>query len=122
MRLVYNKLVRDRIPEIIQSQGHRPATRVLEDDEYQAALLAKLLEEAQEAQSAPPEDLPSELADVFEVLQALVAAYGLNWEELISHAASKRAQRGAFAQRIFLDYVEQLPCTSAPSGPGSAEL
>jgi predicted house-cleaning noncanonical NTP pyrophosphatase (MazG superfamily) len=107
MRLAYNKLVRDRIPEIIRSHGHQPITRVLDDGQYQAALLAKLLEEAQEARSAPAEDLPSELADVLEVLQALVSAQGMRWDELLSVAASKRAQRGAFADRIFLEHVEQ---------------
>jgi len=107
MRLAYNKLVRDRIPEIIQSQGQQPITHVLDNGQYRAALLAKLLEEAQEAQSAPPEDLLSELADVLEVLQALVSAQGMSWDELLSLAARKRSQRGAFADRIFLEYVEQ---------------
>jgi predicted house-cleaning noncanonical NTP pyrophosphatase (MazG superfamily) len=108
MRLTYNKLVRDRIPEIIRSQGHQPVTNVLDDEQYQAALLAKLLEEAQEAQSAPADDLLAELADVLEVLQALVTAQGRSWEELLSVAAGKRAERGAFADRIFLEYVEQI--------------
>ena len=74
MRHVYNKLVRDRVPEIVRSQGHQPITHVLDNDQYQAVLLAKLLKEAQEAQSAPAEDLLSELAAVLEVLQALIAA------------------------------------------------
>jgi predicted house-cleaning noncanonical NTP pyrophosphatase (MazG superfamily) len=108
MRLAYNKLVRDRIPEIIRSQGHQPVTYVLDDEQYQAALLAKLLEEAQEAQSAPADDLLAELADVLEVLQAMVAAQGTSWEELLSVAGGKRAERGAFADRIFLEYVEQV--------------
>jgi len=107
MRLTYSKLVRDRIPEIIQSDGHQPITHVLDDGQYRAALLAKLVEEAQEAQSAQPEELLPELADVLEVLQALVAAHSMSWDELLSSAARKRAQRGAFADRIFLDYVDQ---------------
>lgn len=71
MRVTYNKLVRDRIPEIIQSQGHRAVTHVLDDDSYHAALLAKLVEEAQEARDASAQELPAELADVLQVLQAL---------------------------------------------------
>ena len=107
MRVAYNKLVRDQIPEIIKAEGHQPATRVLDDGEYRAALLAKLFEEAQEAQSSPPEDLPSELADVLEVLQALARAQDMTWDELLSAAARKRAERGGFEDRIFLEYVEQ---------------
>jgi len=80
---------------------------VLDDDQYPAALLAKLLEEAQEAQSAPAEDLLPELADVLEVLRALVAAQGMGWDELLSLAARKRAERGGFAYRIFLEFVDQ---------------
>jgi len=78
MPLRYDKLVRDRIPEIIQSQGHHPVTRVLDDVSYQAALLAKLAEETREAQEAAPEDLPAELADILEVIQSLVAGIGRN--------------------------------------------
>jgi predicted house-cleaning noncanonical NTP pyrophosphatase (MazG superfamily) len=46
---VYRKLVRDRIPEIIQSEGQHPVTRELDDRSYRQALLAKLVEEAWEA-------------------------------------------------------------------------
>ena len=74
MPVVYRKLVRDRIPEIIQSEGRRPVTRVLDEASYRQALLAKLVEEAQEASQATGADLPGELADVLEVLRALTAA------------------------------------------------
>jgi predicted house-cleaning noncanonical NTP pyrophosphatase (MazG superfamily) len=106
MRVPYNKLVRDRIPEIIKAEGHQPVTRILDQEGYQAALLAKLLEEAQEASAAPAVDLPAELADVLEVLQALVRALGMIWEDFLSLAARKRAERGGFDDRIFLEHVE----------------
>jgi predicted house-cleaning noncanonical NTP pyrophosphatase (MazG superfamily) len=107
MRVAYHKLVRDKIPAIIQAAGHQPSTRILDERDYQTALLAKLLEEAQEAHAAPAQDLASELADVLEVLQALVASQGVTWDELLSLAARKRAERGGFDDRIYLDYVEQ---------------
>jgi predicted house-cleaning noncanonical NTP pyrophosphatase (MazG superfamily) len=78
MPVRYDKLVRDRIPEIIQSHGHHPVTRVLDDATYQVALLAKLAEETREAQEAATEDLPAELADVLEVIRALAAAVGVS--------------------------------------------
>jgi len=107
MRVAHHKLVRDQIPAIITANGGQPVTRVLDDAGYEAALRAKLLEEAHEAQAAPGEDLPSELADVLEVLQALAAVHHLSWEDIMSVAARKRAERGGFENRIFLEYVDQ---------------
>ncbi len=108
MRIVYNKLVRDRIPEIIQAAGHQPTTRVLDDSSYQSALLAKLLEEAQEARVATAEDLRYELADVLEVLRALAKTQNMTWEALWSAADRKRNERGGFDGRVFLEHVEQV--------------
>jgi predicted house-cleaning noncanonical NTP pyrophosphatase (MazG superfamily) len=107
MRVDYNKLVRDRIPEIIGSHGDRAVTRILDEPTYRDALLAKLVEEAQEARGARGEELPAELADVLEVLQALVKALGMSWEQVLALATDKRTQRGGFDGRIFLEYVEQ---------------
>ena len=74
---VCRKLARDRIPEIIKSEGHRPVTRVLDEASYRQALLAKLIEEAREASHATADDLPGELADVLEVLRALTGTAGV---------------------------------------------
>jgi predicted house-cleaning noncanonical NTP pyrophosphatase (MazG superfamily) len=107
MRVAHHKLVRDQIPEIIAAAGCQPVTRVLDQAGYRAALRAKLLEEAREAQEAPDGRLASELADVLEVLRALAAAYGMSWDEVVSEADRKRAERGGFDDRIFLEYVDQ---------------
>jgi predicted house-cleaning noncanonical NTP pyrophosphatase (MazG superfamily) len=106
MPVIYRKLVRDRIPEIIQAEGHRPVTRVLNDDSYYQALLAKLMEEAQEASHASAGDLPGELADVLEVLRALTMTAGMSWPQLLALADDKRSRRGGFGRRIFLESVE----------------
>jgi predicted house-cleaning noncanonical NTP pyrophosphatase (MazG superfamily) len=107
MRVAYHKLVRDRIPAIITADGCRPVTRILDHAGYGAALRAKLLEEAHEAQAAPDGELVSELADVLEVLQALAAAHDMAWEDIVSEASRKRAERGGFDNRIFLEYVDR---------------
>jgi predicted house-cleaning noncanonical NTP pyrophosphatase (MazG superfamily) len=106
MPVAFSKLVRDRIPEIIQSEGRRPVTRVLDKASYRQALLAKLIEEAQEASHATAGDLPSELADVLEVLRALTATAGMSWPQLLALAEDKRSRRGGFERRIFLESVE----------------
>jgi predicted house-cleaning noncanonical NTP pyrophosphatase (MazG superfamily) len=106
MRVRYSKLVRDRIPEIIRADGGQPVTRILDQAEYRAALIAKLGEEAREVSAAPAADLPAELADVLEVLQALTEASGMTWTGLQHVAARKRAERGGFSERIFLEHVD----------------
>jgi predicted house-cleaning noncanonical NTP pyrophosphatase (MazG superfamily) len=105
MRVAYHKLVRDQIPGIIAADGGQPVTRVLDHAGYEAALRAKLLEEAHEAQAAPDGQLVSELADVLEVLKALAVAHDMGWEDVVSEASRKRAERGGFDQRIFLEYA-----------------
>jgi predicted house-cleaning noncanonical NTP pyrophosphatase (MazG superfamily) len=95
MRVTYHKLVRDRIPAIIAADGGQPVTRVLDHAGYEAALRAKLLEEAHEAQAAPDGQLASELADVLEVLQALAAVHDMGWEDVVSEANRKRADAAA---------------------------
>jgi predicted house-cleaning noncanonical NTP pyrophosphatase (MazG superfamily) len=101
MRLDYHKLVRDGIPRIIETSGGQPISRVLDQAGYLAALRAKLMEEAEEAQAAPDEQLRSELADVLEVLQALAAAHGMSWEDVVAEAARKRGERGASTSGSF---------------------
>jgi predicted house-cleaning noncanonical NTP pyrophosphatase (MazG superfamily) len=106
MPVVHRKLVRDRIPEIIQAEGRRPVTRVLDEASYRQALLAKLIEEAQEASQAAAGNLPGELADVLEVLRALTVTADMSWPQLLARAEDKRSRRGGFERRIFLESVE----------------
>jgi predicted house-cleaning noncanonical NTP pyrophosphatase (MazG superfamily) len=105
MLVRYNKLVRDRIPEIIAADGRLPVVRILDQAGYRAALKTKLVEEAQEANAATAADLPEELADVLEVLQAMVCTLGITWEDFLAITARKRAENGGFIDRIYLEYV-----------------
>ena len=100
---VYNKLVRDRIPEIIEADGKSCKTRILSDEEYIVALEAKLNEEVAEYQA---DKNLEEMADVLEVLQAICIARGYSLEELEALTAKKASKRGGFADKIFLEYVE----------------
>ena len=100
---VYNKLVRDKIPEIIKADGKECKTRILSNDEYIAVLEAKLNEEVAEYQA---DKNLEEMADVLEVLQANCIARGYSLEELEAHGAKKASERGGFADKIFLEYVE----------------
>lgn len=93
------KLVRDRIPEIIHAAGGRPETRVADPAEHAARLRAKLVEEGGEYIASGD---PEELADVLEVVHALAAAHGISPAELERLRAAKAAERGAFGKRLVL--------------------
>ncbi|MDD3278006.1 MAG: nucleoside triphosphate pyrophosphohydrolase [Lachnospiraceae bacterium] len=102
---VHNKLVRDRIPEIIEASGKCCVTHILTDEEYIAALETKLNEEVAEYQA---DKNLEEMADVLEVLRAICAARGYSMEELEDMRAKKAKERGEFRDKIFLEYVEDI--------------
>lgn len=99
---VHNKLVRDRIPQIIEASGKTCVTEVLSQEAYIQALDAKLNEELAEYQQSKSLE---ELADLLEVMGAVVKARGYTWDDLTRVRKDKRAQRGAFEQRLFLKEV-----------------
>jgi len=102
----YNKLVRDRIPEIILASGKLPVSRAMEDEEYRFALRAKLVEEAREVAEANDAGLLSELADLAEVLDATIAAYAFTHGDVRAERDKRNGERGAFTQKMFLERVE----------------
>lgn len=97
--MIYNKLVRDRIPEIIEAQGEKPNIRTLDEAEYLSALEEKLNEEVCEYHR---DKNCEELADILEVAFALAAVHGCSREELLALCSRKREARGGFEKRIFL--------------------
>jgi len=107
MRVDHGKLVRDRIPAIIESRGYRAVAHTLDEDSYRTALLAKLAEEAREAQRATADDLPLSWPTSWRSFRPLTEAFGLTWGQLQELAADKRTHRGGFRQRLFLYYVDQ---------------
>lgn len=98
----HGKLVRDRIPEMIEAAGKRCTTRVLADAEYLAALDAKLTEELAEYQA---DKSMEELADLLEVIMAVVQARGHDFSEVERIRRDKADKRGGFLQRIWLEDV-----------------
>ena len=97
--MVYNKLVRDQIPAIIEAQGERPNFRVLDEEEYARLLEAKLDEEV--AEFHQDKNL-EELADILEVVYALAEQQGHSREDLLEIYEAKHTKRGGFRERIFL--------------------
>lgn len=104
----YNKLVRDRIPEIIRATGKQCRTTLLNEDDYRRELLTKLREESQEYFAAQgSEDSLEELADILEVIKALAAVHGATWEQLDALREEKAKARGGFRDRVYLIDVDE---------------
>ncbi len=99
---IYNKLVRDRIPEIIAATGQHCRTRILDEEEYLQMLDAKLTEELAEYHA---DGSVEELADLLEVIYAAAQARGYSREQLEAIRQSKAENRGGFRDRILLESV-----------------
>ena len=99
---IYNKLVRDKIPEIIEKNGQTCKVRKLDDNEYLSALNAKLKEETMEYLESGEVE---ELADLEEVIRALLCDKGVSFKRFEAIRKEKVEKRGAFKQKIFLESV-----------------
>ena len=102
----YNKLVRDKIPEIIKQNGEEPIIRILDDSEYKIELERKLKEEYEEVLNSSGIDRLEELADMLEVIRALALLENSTLSNIISIADEKVLKRGAFNNKIFLEKVK----------------
>ena len=100
----YHKLVRDSIPEIIESDGKICDWETLSDADYLRLLEEKLNEELAEYQQSKSLE---ELADLLEVMQDVLKARGWTWEELEQVRAEKAAKRGGFEKKILLKEVQE---------------
>lgn len=105
MERIYNKLVRDKIPNIIKEKKETPVVKILDDLEYKEALEKKLYEEYQEVIEASGEDRVEELADVLEIIKALAKLENKTLEDVIKVANKKVDKRGGFEEKIFLEKV-----------------
>lgn len=100
----YHKLVRDRIPEIIEQSGKTCITSILSADEYLTMLDEKLSEELAEYQQ---DKSMEELADLLEVMMAVAKARGSSFEEVETIRRQKAEKRGGFEKRILLTEVHE---------------
>jgi predicted house-cleaning noncanonical NTP pyrophosphatase (MazG superfamily) len=111
--LIYRKLVRDRIPEIIKSTGKRPFVTSISGEELHDAIGSKALEEAFELYSEwrknSPEGVLKESADMLEIIKAMLSRSGYTLDDLLKMMEKRSRERGAFEQGLFLESVDG-PC------------
>ena len=100
----YYKLVRDKIPQIIEEAGKSCSVRVLDEQAYREALRQKLQEEVDEYVH---DQRAEELADIIEVIHALASVHGISHDGLEQIRQSKHDSRGGFDKRLFLEQVTE---------------
>lgn len=109
--IIYKKLVRDRIPEIIEKKGRKPFTRQIKGKEFKESLGRKILEEAYELFSewtkGDPELILKESADLLEITLTAIKEHGFNLDDLLSKRQVLSKERGGFKNKIFLENVGQ---------------
>lgn len=104
--IVYNKLIRDKIPQIIESSGKKASIKVLNDTEYRTELDAKLNEELAEYQNANESSRVEELADLVELVYAILDIKGVSIDEFEKMRLAKQEKRGGFKERLYLISVD----------------
>jgi len=110
-KMEYDKLVRDKIPEIIKKSGFNVKTYICNDQEYFKRLKKKLQEETEEFLD---EESVEELADILEVLYALAKYKNISRDQLEAVRAKKEKERGTFDKRIVLTNVVKKKAESTP--------
>ncbi len=98
----YNKLVRDKIPEIIRQDGRKPTTHIADKKEYWQGLKEKLKEEVKEFLKESNEE---ELADILELIYAICDFKKIDKSKLENLRKKKAKQRGGFQKKIILDEI-----------------
>ena len=104
----YNKLVRDKIPDIIKSNGEEPIVKILLFDEYKRELERKLQEELNETVEASGIDRIEELADMLEVMISLAKLENKTLDDIIDYCNKKHEKRGGFQKRLYLCGVKKV--------------
>jgi len=107
--LRYHKLVRDKVPELIEATGKKVKTSTVHSrNSLLYALLSKLREETEElAKAEGPENAKDEIADVLEVLEAIADYHNIKWSLVKRHQRKKAIERGGFERHIILLTVER---------------
>lgn len=98
----HNKLVRDKIPQIIEEAGHEYEIRILSEEEFKEKVREKLVEEAKELLNAENDELVNELADVLQLIESIAEIEGIEIKDVVEKRKKKEEKRGSFRKRIFL--------------------
>ena len=106
-RFYFNKMIRDRVPQMMEKAGIQVVGHTMNQDEYEQRLKAKLVEEIEEVCVATTQkDVSEEIGDVLEVLKALAQYHHLDFSKVVASAEQKTAEKGGFFTPLCIDYIE----------------
>lgn len=104
----YNKLIRDKILEIIRAAGEKPYWRILNGKEYLREIKKKILEEVKELIEAnDKKGIVDEIVDIQELTDVLISETGLTKSEIQKEQKIKNKKRGGFKKKLFLIKTEK---------------
>ncbi|MAG11795.1 MAG: hypothetical protein CMI52_03230 [Parcubacteria group bacterium] len=107
MKTNHDKLIRDKIPQILIQKNIQAAVRTLTDEEFVNYVKKKVVEEAKEVQQAEsPKEILQECADLTEVLECLMNTHNLSWNDIAQARSEKNSIRGAFTKKLLLINTE----------------
>jgi len=107
-RKTYNKLIRDKIPEIIRKNNAVPKISELNDEQFKIALKEKLTEEAKELLEAKTqEEILNELSDVLQLIESIAINNNLSVSDIEKQKEKKKQERGAFEKKLYLEHVDE---------------
>ena len=101
-KFYHKKLIRDKIPEIIEADDGKYEVRVMEEDEFKKELRQKLIEEGEEVIKAEKSKLGKELADVLELIKSIAESEDISFELVEEKQKQRREERGGFKKKLFL--------------------
>lgn len=118
-KIYYNKLCRDKIPQIIKDKGFDCHVRVVDHDEYKREIVRKIFEEASGVSNhADHEDLVAEIADLLITLDAVKKEFGVTEEEVSRAIDQSLADKGAYDERLYLSWSSDTEYRSNERGQG----
>lgn len=103
---MYEKLVRDNIPDIIIKNGEEPIVEVLSDERYKQELEKKLIEECNEVINSTGNERIEELGDLLEVMYSLLEIDNKTLEDVEKVRIEKKIKRGGFSKKLYLKGVK----------------
>lgn len=106
-KFYHKKLIRDKIPEIIEANNGKYELRIMKEDEFKKELKKKLVEEAKETMRAEKSELIKELADVLELIKSIAENESINFKLIEEKQEQRRQERGGFKKKLFLVWSDK---------------
>ncbi len=118
-KIYYNKLCRDKVPDIIASKGFECEVREVDHDEYKREIIRKVFEEASGVSNhSGREGLLKELADLMITVDAVKKEYGISNEELQTAVEQSLEEKGGYEHMYYLAWSSDTDYSSTDQGKG----